>query len=211
MSARSWLILLGAGALLVLGAHAFDTLGVERSVVPDGSEKDWFRLLRVMGYVPTWLLLGVVFVLIDRERRDALEPPLRDIWTRAVLLGLSATSAGGVAEILKLIIRRERPLGEPAYDFRPFSELTWSSADLGMPSSHTSVAFGALVMLGLLHPPARVVLLLVGVGTAMTRVKVGAHFVSDAALGVVVGSVCAYAWWALHLRNLAKSRGTMPS
>lgn len=207
MSARSWLILLGTGALLVLGSHAFDAGAVQRWGASFDGESDWYRLLRVMGYVPTWLLVGLVLVLFDRSGRERLEPPLCDLWTRGVLLWLSVLSAGAIAELLKLVIRRERPLGEPSYDFRPFLDQTFSTSGLGMPSSHTAVAFGGLVMLGLLHPPARWLFVLIAMGCAFTRVLAGAHFVSDVALGAVVGALCACGWWTLHLRNLRTYTG----
>ena len=202
MRARVWIILLVSAALCVGLAHALDRTLLDALAFDGVYDDDWGRALRVLGYVPVWFVVSLVFVLIDRGRRDTLRAPLRDAHTRGVLLSLSALSAGGVAEGLKMLLRRERPGEDLAYSFRPFAEATWSTSGLGLPSSHAAVAAGACAMLCLLHPRATPVFALLAAGCAATRVSAGAHYPSDAVLGLVVGVACAMAWWTLHMRNL---------
>ncbi len=213
MSPRVTLSLLALVALLASSLSGLDAWALARLSAPERSGEDWARLLRVMGFVPTWIALGAIFVLIDHARRGRLKPPLRDPWTRGVLVFLSATLAGFVAELLKIMLRRERPLvnaeGEWAgYVFRAWEQSPLSSSGLGLPSSHTAVAFGALCMLGFIHRPARPVFLLLAFGCGMTRVLSGAHYATDTLVGGCVGAMAAIVVWSLHARHLREDAGT---
>jgi membrane-associated phospholipid phosphatase len=65
----------------------------------------------------------------------------------------------------------------------------------GLASSHTGVAFGGAIMLGWFFPAARVPLLLLASGTAMTRLAVGAHYASDVLAAVILSYAgCAVLW-----------------
>ncbi|MEM1422460.1 MAG: phosphatase PAP2 family protein [Planctomycetota bacterium] len=206
MRARAWVVGSAAGAVVVGVAHAFDRALLGALEYDDVYGDDWGRALRVLGYVPTWIVVALVFVLIDRGNRDRLAPPVRDAYTRGAALVVSALSAGAVAEGLKLVIRRERPSDAEGYTFRAFGDGAWSTGGLGLPSSHAAVAAGACAALALLHPRAWPVFALLAIGCAATRVMAGAHYPSDVALGMVVGCACAGGWWALHTRNLRRDR-----
>ena len=117
---------------------------------------------------------------------------------RAWLLIGSAALGGLAAEILKLLIRRERPaVHDGLYGFRDFGERTWSTAGLALPSSHTLVAFAGAAMLARLYPRARWVGYTLAAGCAATRVLARAHFVSDVVLAAGLGWLVA---WALSKR-----------
>ena len=92
-------------------------------------DRDWGRLLRVMGFLGTWLALAVAIAL-----QEGAEPARRvRAQRRASLLFWSAALGGIVAEVGKLTIRRERP--EPndgVHAFRDWGERTWSSAGLAI-------------------------------------------------------------------------------
>ena len=140
-------------------------------------DNDRGRLLRVIGYYPLWVILGLAVWLQTRDRRDAL------------LLGLMPGVAGLVAEVLKVLLRRERPgLHDGAYVFRAFSDQFWSTKQIGLPSSHALVAFGGAWMLGKLYPRARWLWFALALGCGLTRVQARAHFLSD----VVVAAVAAW-------------------
>lgn len=135
------------------------------------------RLLRIVGYYPLWVLMGWAVWLETRSRRAGL------------LLALVPGLAGLAAEVLKLLLRRERPAPhDGAYVFRAFTDQPWSTKLIGLPSSHALVAFGGAWMLCKLYPRARVVWLLLAAGCALTRVQARAHFLSD----VVVAAVAAW-------------------
>ena len=64
---------------------------------------------------------------------------------------------GGIlCEIMKLLIRRERPeTGDGAWIFRAWDDQPLSTAGLATPSSHTMVAFAGATMAARLFPRAR--------------------------------------------------------
>lgn len=158
---------------------AYDT--VRMSGVLD---EDWGRLLRVMGFMGTWFVLALAVGLHDA----GVEPPLPRPRRRAWLIFLAPAIAGLSAEVLKIVIRRERPaLNDGDYGFRPWSERTWSGAGLAFPSSHAAVAFGGAAMLAILFPRARWVGYALAAGCALTRILAGAHFVSDTVLAAGIG------------------------
>jgi membrane-associated phospholipid phosphatase len=153
--------------------------------------RDWYRLLRVMGYLPTWIAISALIVLGPwagagfgvkvRERAVA--------WLPAVSAGL----AGATAEVLKLIVGRERPhWPDGGYRFRSFLHGFVDGSNLGMPSSHAAVAFGGAFMLARLYPRLWPVALAGAVGCGMTRMWMGAHFATD--VYVAAGLGYAIAW-----------------
>jgi membrane-associated phospholipid phosphatase len=208
MNARL-IIKLTLWALAIVAAHVvehvwFDALLATRTHLED----DLTRLLRIMGYVPTWLAVAVMFVLVDRARRDRLTGVLRGWATRGALLMLGVLAAGALAELGKILLRRERPGFMFEYAFRPWDIEPLSSSGLGLPSSHTAVAFGAACMIARLHGPTAPIILAMAAGCGVTRILAGAHFLSDVTVGAFVGWMATSALWALHLRNVRRDATT---
>ena len=151
-------------------------MGDERTV----ENHDWYRMLRVVGYLGTWAVVGILFILHDRNRH------------RGAAVFLSALTAGALAELLKLIIGRERPvdgnqLQEGFYHFRPFLSGFTDGSNLGLPSSHAATAFGGCLMLAALLPNTRRFLILLALGCGITRMLTGAHFATDVYTGAILG------------------------
>ena len=105
---------------------------------------------------------------------------------------ISASLSGLLAELLKLIVHRERPTTLEHYVFRNITEHTWSTSGLGLPSSHAAVAFGGTFALIALFPQLRWPALLMATGCVITRVAMGAHFPSDVLAGAWVGWLTSY-------------------
>ena len=147
-------------------------------------DTDWGRMLRVTGSLVFWLPLAIA-VRLALHRSGAERPG------RAWLLFWGPALAGGVGELLKLLVRRERPgLADGEYVFRAFADRPWSTSALGFPSSHVIVAFGGAAILARLFPGTAPVAYFLAAGCAVTRVLARAHFASD-----VVGA--ALAGWAI--------------
>ena len=141
---------------------------------------DWYRFLRILGFLGTWAAIALVFILHDRNRH------------RGAAVFLSALTAGAIAELLKLVIARERPVDdgviqEGFYNFRGLFSGFADASNLGLPSSHAAVAFGGLLMLAALIPNTKRFLILLAVGCAITRMLTGAHFATDVYLGAIIG------------------------
>lgn len=145
--------------------------------------EDWWRLLRIAGFVPTWIVVALSVGLACRWKGVA--------W-RAALAGLIAGAANGfLAEVIKLVVARERPGDSGIHVYRGILAGFRDGSNLGMPSSHAAVAFGAAWAFALTIPRARWVFLLVAAGCGVSRIVHGAHFTSDvvvaAGLGHLVG------------------------
>lgn len=151
---------------------------------------EWGRLLRVMGWWPTWLIAACALYL-QRGSADRMRAK-RDAW---LLVGSPAV-AGILCELLKLVIRRERPgLWNGESVFRAFSDHPWSTAGLATPSSHTMVAFGALTMMARIYPRAKWIWYGLAWGCGITRILDHAHFVSDVTFGALLGWAVAWGLW----------------
>jgi membrane-associated phospholipid phosphatase len=160
---------------------------------------DWARLLREMGWLPTWAIASLALWLSQRKLDAALAK------RHAQLLIFAPALAGIVSELLKLMVRRERPaINDGDYGFRAWDDRTFSTVGLGMPSGHTMVAFAAATALARIYPGARWVWYSLAAGCAATRVLDHAHFLSDTTVGALFGwSIGWGVWIALRRRASA--------
>jgi membrane-associated phospholipid phosphatase len=183
---HGWAVPIVMGGAAVTIAHLLDQSAWASWRDPQIYERDLGRLLRSMGYLPTWLIVAIGCWTADR--------PARGWGWRGGLLILSPLVGGAVAEALKLVVRRLRPDAQTfGYVFRPFADHPFSTGGLGMPSSHTLVAFAGATALARVFPRAWWLWYLLAIGCAITRVMATAHFLSDtvaaAALGWCVGEL----------------------
>jgi membrane-associated phospholipid phosphatase len=191
---RPWRVALICIAALV-AAFLLDGWAWLHLVDGEVYEHDRGRLLRVVGYYPLWIAMAVALWLQTRDRR------------RALLLGIVPGLGGLAAEILKLLLRRERPVphgGE--YFFRSFSERTFSTSGLALPSSHALVAFAGAFILCKLYPRAWPVWVALAAGCGLSRIQAHAHFLSDVVTAAVAAwMVVELAWRAQGERREARS------
>jgi len=151
---------------------------------------DWARLLRMVGWWPTWLLAALALWLHRRAVDAALAR------RQALLLALAPAASALLCEVLKLLIRRERPYVDAGnWVFRAWSDHPFSTAGLATPSSHTMVAFAAATLAARLFPRLRWVLYALAWGCAATRVLAHAHYLSDVTFGAVLGWAVAWGVW----------------
>ena len=157
---------------------------------PNLYDRDWARLLRLVGWWPTWAL-ATLALWLQRRRADASLAG-----RQARLLAGSVIVSGLLCEVMKLLIRRERPdVDGGRWVFRAWSEHTFSTAGLATPSSHAMVAFGAATMAARIFPRLRWMFYTLAWGCAVTRVLSHAHFLSDVTFGAVLGWAAGWALW----------------
>jgi membrane-associated phospholipid phosphatase len=177
---RLFLTLLAAALAMVL-AFLSDPWVWRNVAYPGVYEHDWGRMLRVMGSLVLWVPLALAVGLEAGFRRAQHA-------SRTWLLVVAPTVAGGIAELLKLLIRRERPgLHDGAYLYRGFADRTFDTHDIGFPSSHVMVAFAGAAVLARWYPKAGAIVYLLALGCAVTRLLAQAHFASDVVAGGVAG------------------------
>ena len=159
----------------------------------------WYQFLYILGTVWPWLIVAAALVFVDigadagRARRGV---------RRAVFLVVSVLLSGGAAEVAKLVFRRLRPdQTDGWYRFRPWTEDFWSASNLGLPSSHAAVAFGAAFALCRVFPRAAPAFLAAGVGCSLSRLLAGAHFLSDVFVGAGLAFFIVLGVYALDRRN----------
>jgi membrane-associated phospholipid phosphatase len=196
--------ILFAVALIAL-AHALDPWAIQTLASRNFGDSDLGRLLRSIGYLPVWLLAGLALALAgstqDRVRRGAL-------------LAGAAFSGGLIAEIAKGITGRLRPESVfEGYRFRDIADvpLTDLTVNVGLPSSHSLVAFAAAFMLSRLFPEARWIWLALAAGCAYSRVAVGAHYLSDVTVAAVIAYVLVAVLWRRYAQPNACTVGAQSS
>jgi len=198
-----WRRVLAVIAAALLLAHAIDAVAWEQLRDPRVNEREWGRLFRSVGYVPTWLF-GSAALWLQSPPAPGVAASGRG-W-RAVALMLAPALAGGLAELMKIVVRRQRPGAEsPEYLFRPYDVDLWSTKGLGLASSHTAVAFGAAAVLSRCFPATRAVWYVLATGCALTRVMAGAHYVSDTVAAAAIGWLTAEGVWRWAARRAAAS------
>lgn len=173
---RQWLLISAAAVGL---AHLLDPLAWEYLRKPNIYDGDLGRMLRIQGFLPTWVF-GAIALRLHGAAHAIVRKP-------ALLLLLGPALSGAAAEVLKLLVRRLRPDAEAfGYAFRAFSDGPLSNRGMGLPSSHVMVAFGGAFAMARLFPRTRWVWYSLAAGCAVTRVLAGAHFLSDTAVGACV-------------------------
>jgi membrane-associated phospholipid phosphatase len=206
--------LIGRAVLLtVLGLAALAVLPepVDRWVwqhVParDVYATDWGRLLRIVGYAPTWLLGALVLVLGRWTLRRTIG------WRPAFLPGIAlfaaVASAGLIGEVLKILVRRGRPAaGDGLYSFAGWDPFSLHTGALGFPSTHAVVAFAAAFVLARLAPRTGPVWVALALGCGATRLLAGAHFASD----IAAAALLAWGTVAVLFALLQPPRVTAPA
>jgi membrane-associated phospholipid phosphatase len=183
-----WLI----ACVLVFGALPMlaDKWFYDHAYLKDVFDHDWARMLRSMGFAPTWGIAALAIWLNEKPEAAARAA------ARAWYLVTTVIVGGLLCEVLKLLLRRERPwVMDGLYSFRPWSEHPFSTSGLAWPSSHTMVAFSAATAMGRLFPRTRWIWWALAAGCGVTRMLAHAHFFSDVMLGGFFGWCVGWGVW----------------
>lgn len=198
-----WLRTLLLAFLVCLGylvASQFDVVAYRAFEQSQTSGEDWHRLLRIMGYVPTWIVVALILGMLDWD--DVKKVGFYKAMWRPGLLMLSVLLSGIAAEVLKVLIRRERPnMHDAEYAWRSWLDSPLYTGGLSTPSSHAAVAFAAAFMLCYLVPRGRILWIALAIGCGLTRVISGAHWVGDIYISAVISYFVAHLLWQQHARN----------
>jgi membrane-associated phospholipid phosphatase len=185
--------------VLLVPAMLVDQAIYQRLELGADSE-EWYRLLRVLGWAPTWLAIAAGLVLHGRSesgpflRRPSVEAGL--------MLAMTIAVCAATADAMKLLIRRVRPnLAEGAFAWRSVLEGPLDSSGLAMPSSHAMVAFGAALILCRLFPRGWPVWLAAALGCGFTRFATRSHFLSDVIAAALFAELVVRFLWNWHQWN----------
>ncbi len=164
-------------------------------------EPHWLRVLaeNTTDIGKSWwslTLTGIVFIaamLIIRygDLAAAARERLRYVATASAYVFLSVALSGIITNIVKRIIGRARPPlfdAEGAFHFKAFSGHLYES----FPSGHSTTDGAMAMALAVLFPSIRIPVLILGGFLALTRIMVGAHYLSDVIAGYSFGLWYAY-------------------
>lgn len=158
--------------------------------------KAWYQILRQTGDIRTWLIVAfAIFAHAFWRAFGGNAPRIR--LGGIVTIALAPIISGLVAEMLRALLGRERPLSETG-EFQGhvwrhvfagvYHDGSWfDSSNLGLPSSHAAVAMAGAIATARAFPGAGFVLVPIAIGCAITRMLSGRHFSSDVFLGIIVG------------------------
>ncbi|MCW2958383.1 MAG: phosphatase family protein [Solirubrobacterales bacterium] len=153
-------------------AHALDRFALHH----DGFEDVLRAYVGASQYLFFALVVGLVAAAIVRG----------EVLTRSpgVLAGCSAALALAIAKVISILVDRPRPFvaHHSIHDFLAHAP------DAGMPSDHATAAFAIGTALLLSWRRIGVVVLLAAAVLAIGRVFLGVHYLSDVAVGAVLGA-----------------------
>lgn len=162
--------------------------------------KAWYQILRQAGDVRTWLIVALaVFAHAFWRAFGGNAPRIR--MGGIISIAIAPIFSGLLAEVLRAVLGRERPLADSGPAQGDFQGHVWRSAfagiyhdgqwfdssNLGFPSSHAAVAMAGAIATARAFPGAGFVLVPVAIGCGITRMLAGRHFTSDVFLGILVG------------------------
>lgn len=164
--------------------------------VPRLEIRDIYQVFRQVGHLSLWIVLAVAsWVLLGHARHRSRE------WFRSgAVLIVAPLIAGGVSELAKRVIGRYRPgvLDESGvYVFKPLFSAFTDDSNLGIPSSHATVAFAGALILTRLYPGLGFLALPLATGCALTRLLTGAHYCTDVWAGICIAYVVSDAVYRL--------------
>jgi membrane-associated phospholipid phosphatase len=145
------------------------------------------------GRLWIWIILSVVVIFSGWFSSDSARVK-RSLRT-GVLLILSPALGGLFAEALKLLTRRLRPeASDGFYAFRaptgsPFSPEFYDPSNLSFASSHASVAVAGALAAAVVFPRFRFLFFVFAILTCLSRLLVGAHYLSDVLAGAMLGAL----------------------
>jgi membrane-associated phospholipid phosphatase len=124
---------------------------------------------RIGEYGAVWIALGVLFAIVDPDRRGE--------WLAA---GFLAPVTIGINYAVKLLVRRQRPL---LADLPP---LGGAPSSLTFPSAHTTSSFAVATAMTRIEP-ACAGLFVLAIAIGLCRPYLGMHYPSDVLGGAVLG------------------------
>ncbi|MEU7480770.1 phosphatase PAP2 family protein [Lentzea sp. NPDC042327] len=120
---------------------------------------------------------------------------------RAVLAGAGVVLAYAVSEVVKLLVREDRPCRT-----RPSLAECPEVGDWSFPSNHSVIAGAAAMAIWAMHRALGWVAAVCALAAAASRVVVGVHYVHDVLAGLTLGALVSWGIAVLLTRVLPKRR-----
>lgn len=132
-------------------------------------------------------LLWVVLALLLRQRHGLTKTALRRARACVLLVMASVALSGLLANILKQVIGRARPMTDGGAEVYQFNLLAFDPAWASFPSGHATTSMAMMIALAMILPRHALACIAIGLLGAVSRVQLGVHWASDVAAGIVLG------------------------
>ena len=179
-------------SLVVASLLLIDPLvfGVVRHFNPE--IRGFFRSFTDLGKA-NWILIpsgiGIAILLALRTRKNGIRKQAAYGYGAQILgfVFVAVAGASFVGMVIKNTLGRARPklydeLG--SFEFHPFA---YTADFASFPSGHATTIFALGAVLAILLPKARVYIFVAAAWVAATRFLIGAHYISDAVAGALLG------------------------
>jgi len=143
-----------------------------------------FKVVTKLGDAALWVVPSLLLYLYFRKS----SPPKAK---KALYVLGSVAISGIIVDIIKPIIGRARPNELLHHHFYGFEPLTFKASFWSMPSGHSATAFSGFLALALLYPKYRHLFLALATLTALSRVLLTKHYLSDVLIGSTIGALTA--------------------
>lgn len=190
----AWLAAAAATACLCVLSFLFLDAPLARLMrgAPDDLHQA-FKLVSALGDSVYWLVpTALAWIGCRWAMTRAAQEPRWDLYRwigeRALFLFVCVAASGLLVDVLKVTFGRARPkmlfAETPVFGFDPIS---FKAAMQSFPSGHANTIAALMTALWVLAPRFWPLYLPIGVTVALSRVVIGAHYLSDVAAGAFLG------------------------
>ena len=184
-------------SLIALGILLIDPFLLERARALPPGVRDFFRTITHIGrsnwiLIPTGTAIALAIVLRRNHVGFRNSAGYGLIASTVGFVFVSVGGAGLIANLLKNILGRARPkLFDTVGQFE-FQLFAFQPDYASIPSGHATTIFALATVIAILWPRGRVLLYTLAVWIALSRVLIGAHYLTDVVLGGILGTVFPY-------------------
>ena len=142
---------------------------------------EFFQYVTVLGEA-TWSLIAAALLGLAARflwRRD-------DWMRRSLFIFAAVVSSGIVTDLIKWLAGRWRPKAYFTDQFYGFDLFGWGYEQTSFPSGHATTIWACGAALAILFPRWRLLWYVLAILVSMSRVIVGAHYLSDVLAGAYV-------------------------
>ncbi len=185
--------------LAVLGAIALSIAYLDRPIAYWARDLDPAIVglcLRITGLgeavwylVPLGVAIPALYVASARTRDPARAARLRRLLWAAVFVFLAIALSGLLTDLLKLLFGRARPVLLMREGYAGWQPFALKGKLHAFPSGHANTVTALALAVGLLWPRLMKLVLLLATAVVLTRVAVGAHYLSDVIAGAGIAVV----------------------
>ncbi|MDO1584787.1 phosphatase PAP2 family protein [Rhizobium oryzicola] len=161
-------------------AGSMRTFGPIAAMITDFGKSGWILIAAALIFIEAQALCRVTSCLKSRFRAMI-------VGQTAAYLFFTVAASGLLANLIKRIIGRARPLHLNELGFMDFSPLRGSAEFESFPSGHSTTVGALMMAMALLAPAYRTLFLILAIWLGLTRVLVGAHYTSDVIAGLAFG------------------------